>query len=74
MHVLHELHTTRHWCTYDGPMLLLRLPYDACHVQVLRMGKVLHQYALCDFDAADEFLVAMHPALLEVRACATCHT
>lgn len=55
-------------------MLLLRLPYDACHVQVLRMGKVLHQYALCDFDAADEFLVAMHPALLEVRACATCHT
>tara|TARA_B100000768_G_C11180856_1_gene332854 strand:- start:561 stop:734 length:174 start_codon:yes stop_codon:yes gene_type:complete len=38
------------------------------HVQVLRMGKVLHQYALCDFDAADEFLGAMHPALLEVHA------
>lgn len=32
------------------------------------MGKVLHQYALCDFDAADEFLGAMHPALLEVHA------
>ena len=37
-------------------------------LQVLRMGKVLHQYALCDFDAADEFLGAMHPALLEVHA------
>ena len=36
------------------------------------MGKVLHQYALCDFDAADEFLGAMHPALLEVHAPCTC--
>lgn len=43
------------------------------HVQVLRMGKVLHQYALCDFDAADEFLGAMHPALLEVHAHACMH-
>ena len=42
--------------------------YAHARVQVLRMGKVLHQYALCDFDAADEFLVAMHAALLEVHA------
>ena len=29
-HVLHKLRTTRRWCAYDGPMMLLRLPYDAC--------------------------------------------